>query len=30
MKAEVSTTPTAEDGEQGVDMRQVVEFYSRN
>lgn len=30
MKAEVSTAPTAEDGEQGVDMRQVVEFYSRN
>jgi small subunit ribosomal protein S4 len=30
MKIEVVTPPSAEDAEQAVDMRQVVEFYSRN
>lgn len=30
MKVEVATVPAAEDAEQAVDMRQVVEFYSRN
>lgn len=30
LKAEVLSVPAAEDGEQGVDMRLVVEFYSRN
>lgn len=30
LKAEVVALPEAEDGEQAVDMRMVVEFYSRN
>jgi len=30
LSAEVLTTPTAQDAEQAVDMRLVVEFYSRN
>ncbi len=30
LKAEVVAVPAAEDGEQGVDMRLVIEFYSRN
>lgn len=30
LKVEVLTVPAAADGEQAVDMRQVVEFYSRN
>jgi small subunit ribosomal protein S4 len=30
LKAEVVANPTADDAEQGVDMRLVVEFYSRN
>ncbi len=30
MKAEVAVNPAAEDAEQAIDMRQVVEFYSRN
>ena len=30
LKAEVLAVPAADDGEQGVDMRLVVEFYSRN
>ena len=29
MKVEVIGVPMAEDAEQGIDMRQVVEFYSR-
>ena len=30
LRAEVMAVPAGEDGEQGVDMRLVVEFYSRN
>lgn len=30
LKAEVIALPTAQDAEQAVDMRQIVEFYSRN
>ena len=30
MKIEVSTLPAADNAEQAVDMRQIVEFYSRN
>jgi len=30
LKAEVIALPDAQDAEQGVDMRMVVEFYSRN
>ncbi len=30
LSAEVVTLPTAQDAEQGVDMRLVIEFYSRN
>ena len=30
LRSEVVAVPNAEDGEQGVDMRLVVEFYSRN
>lgn len=30
LKAEVVATPAPDDGEQGVDMRLVVEYYSRN
>lgn len=30
LKAEVVAVPDAQDAEQGVDMRMVVEFYSRN
>lgn len=30
LKAEVVALPDAQDAEQGVDMRMVVEFYSRN
>ncbi len=30
LKAEIVALPDASDGEQAVDMRQVVEFYSRN
>ncbi len=30
LRAEVVAVPASDDGEQGVDMRLVVEFYSRN
>ncbi len=30
LKSEIMAVPDAQDGEQGVDMRLVVEFYSRN
>jgi small subunit ribosomal protein S4 len=30
LKAEIMAVPSSDDGEQGVDMRLVVEFYSRN
>jgi small subunit ribosomal protein S4 len=30
LKAEVIALPAAEDAEQAIDMRQIVEFYSRN
>ncbi len=30
LKSEIMAVPDANDGEQGVDMRLVVEFYSRN
>ena len=30
LEAEVTSTPTADDAEQGLDVQQVVEYYSRN